>query len=515
MLRIAGACLLWIVAFCLAELVTTQAQSLNSVLDTNTGVRLRLPSGVTSSRSDTGRNWRSPDGRLDIDALKFNDRTLGELYRKLRDKTGRSITKDVYEGDHFILEGLDSKSGGDRNRFYVEARERVGEIRGLSIVYSAQAQRTLVQAIVRSFEPFPGASPVTVGGPVTRPPDLGISQNQLERQITDLNERIRQRDQELERLNEKIRQQDQQREQQDADRRRIERDQAIRLEEQEKARKEREALQKALDALLDRAGQTQPQQTATLPGKRVAFVLGVNKYSNLSAASQLKTAVNDARMITETLKKIGFQVIEAEDLPLVQFYQKWNAFLKQVDSETFAAFFFAGHGVQINNSNLLLASDAPDLSMAENGLLQKFSIRFSELMDELRARKPKLSLMILDACRDNPYSEAGTRSPIASSRGLARVEAALGTFVMYSAGEGQKAFDFLPDDPPQELNSVYTRKLVPLLVAQGLSLQSVAQRVRAEVQQLVAPFGIQTPAYYDNVVGSVCLSGTCSTASAR
>ena len=93
-------------------------------------------------------------------------------------------------------------------------------------------------------------------------------------------------------------------------------------------------------------------------------------------------------------------------------------------------------------------------------------------MDDLREKKVRVALFIVDACRDNPFRDGSGRS-VGGTRGLARVEPAEGSFVMYSAGAGEQALDRLPgaDASP---NSVYTRTLLPILATPGLSLQEIA-----------------------------------------
>jgi hypothetical protein len=115
-------------------------------------------------------------------------------------------------------------------------------------------------------------------------------------------------------------------------------------------------------------------------------------------------------------------------------------------------------------------------------------------------------MIILDACRDNPFAADGTRS-VGGTRGLARVEAPEGTFVMYSAGAGQTALDRLSDND-DDPNSVFTRSLVPLIRTKGLGLQDVALKVREQVVELANSAGFkQTPAYYDQVIGRFCPAG--------
>src|SRR5437764_12399 len=87
-----------------------------------------------------GRNWRTSDRHLNIDTLKYNDKTLRDVYNKIRNREGRTITKDSFGGSHFVLEGTDR----DGSVIYVEAYERGSEIRGLSIVYTSSARTELV-----------------------------------------------------------------------------------------------------------------------------------------------------------------------------------------------------------------------------------------------------------------------------------------------------------------------------------------------------------------------------------
>ena len=245
-------------------------------------------------------------------------------------------------------------------------------------------------------------------------------------------------------------------------------------------------------------------------GKQVALVVGVNIYSRLAPAAQLKTASGDASAIADALRRMGFDVTVVTDPDRSVFFQTWEKFRRAVDTDTITAFFFAGHGIQMNHVNYLLLGDTPSESMADDALIRRMAVNFNELRDELHERRPRLSLYILDACRNNPYKGSPTRT-ISQTRGLAKVEAGKGTFIMYSAETGEEALDRLPGDPANIQNSIYTRRLIPLLAEGDLTLQAAAQRVRAEVLELAKRVNhSQTPAYYDGLVGLVCLSSTCS-----
>jgi tripartite-type tricarboxylate transporter receptor subunit TctC len=171
-----------------------------------------------------------------------------------------------------------------------------------------------------------------------------------------------------------------------------------------------------------------------------------------------------------------------------------------------AAFFFAGHGVEFGGRNYLLPRDVPNMRPGREELLRRESLSVQEFMADLREKGTRLNLVILDACRDNPFEQVAGRS-VGSVRGLAVTEPPEGAFIMFSAGSGESALDHLgaADSDP---NSVYTRQLLPLLRAQGMSLTEVAEQVRVGVRQVAATVQHkQTPAYYNQVLGRVCLSG--------
>ena len=107
----------------------------------------------------------------------------------------------------------------------------------------------------------------------------------------------------------------------------------------------------------------------------------------------------------------------------------------------------------------------------------------------------------------NPLIPPEKRS-LAWGGGLARMDAPTGTFIMYSAGAGETALDRLPGDDPDKVNSVYTRKLLPLVKTPGLPLHELARQLRLEVHDLAAAVPhVQQPAYYDGLIGKFCLAG--------
>ena len=245
---------------------------------------------------------------------------------------------------------------------------------------------------------------------------------------------------------------------------------------------------------------------AAFAAKRVAFVVGIDAYDNLPAQLQLKKAVGDAHAVGAALKGLGYEVIEADNVARLDFVRQWQQFLNRIDPGDEAAFFFAGHGVEIGGLNYLLPRDVPKVASGEEEVLKAGGLSLGDALDQVRQRKPQVSLYIVDACRDNPFVDAKGRG-LGGTRGLARVEPPSGTFVMFSAGAGETALDRLSDDD-SDPNSVYTRTLLPSLQTPGKSITEIARDVRRGVRDLANKVNhVQTPAYYDEVVGDFCPAG--------
>jgi hypothetical protein len=227
-----------------------------------------------------------------------------------------------------------------------------------------------------------------------------------------------------------------------------------------------------------------------------AFVVGINSYDK---GPKLSRAVNDGRAVATALRDLEFEVTSLQDVGKPAFQRAWSDFLNALQEGDTVFVYFAGHGIQLHGLNILLVKDTPDASRGEEAV-RSHNIGFHEILDQVEARKPKLSFFVLDACRDNPFGGKG--KAIGSPRGLARLESVFGTFVMYSAGPDEQALDELSlnDTDP---NSVYTRRLLPLLRDREMSLVEVAKRVQVQVEEDARTKGghHQRPAYFDGVLG--------------
>jgi hypothetical protein len=239
--------------------------------------------------------------------------------------------------------------------------------------------------------------------------------------------------------------------------------------------------------------------------KRVALVVGIDQYQYFTPAQQLRKAVSDSRAVGETLRSLGYEVQQADNVGRMDFLRQWQQFLNRIEPGDEAAFFFAGHGVEISGMNFLLPADVPRVASGEEELLKASAISLAGFLEQTRDRKPQMTLYVIDACRDNPFSNSAGRS-IGGTRGLTLIEPPTGTFVMFSAGAGETALDRLSDSDSNP-NSIYTRTLVPRLKTPG-RIGDIARDVRRDVYKLASRVNhVQTPAFYDEVMGDFCPAG--------
>ena len=238
--------------------------------------------------------------------------------------------------------------------------------------------------------------------------------------------------------------------------------------------------------------------------KRVALLVGNNAYQNVP---RLQTAVNDARSVGTTLRGLGFSVILAENQSRRAMSEALLAFDKAIEPGDIALFFFAGHGFEIRGQNYLLPTDVPEVREGQEELIRDSSFPADRIIDRLQGRGVRTSVLVLDACRNNPFERSGGRG-LKGSGGLAAMTPAEGVFIMFSAGAKQTALDRL-SNTDRASNSVFTRNLIHRLAEPDLTLVQIAKRLQIEVKQLAASVGRdQTPAYYDQVVGEIVLNSS-------
>ena len=233
--------------------------------------------------------------------------------------------------------------------------------------------------------------------------------------------------------------------------------------------------------------------------RKLALVIGNDAYTNLPV---LQKAVNDGTAMARTLRAIGYDVLEGSDLTRRETNRLFSDLESRIEVGDEVFFYFAGHGVAIGSENYLIPTDMPRPRSGEEGLVRDEGHSVTALVERLQRRGAKTTILVLDACRNNPFEASGVRS-IGRGAGLAETRAASGVFLLYSAGYGQAALDRLSDDDANP-NSVFTRSLVPLLKTPGLSHVDVAKRVQQDVDRLARTVSHQQqPAYYDQILGEI------------
>ncbi len=236
--------------------------------------------------------------------------------------------------------------------------------------------------------------------------------------------------------------------------------------------------------------------------RRIALVIGNDNYEQVSS---LLKARNDARAMTERLNAIGFEVVLAEDLGRRAMSRAVHELEKRVEPGDTVLFYYAGHGVSIEGNNFLLPVDIPQAGPGEEALVIDDSFHADTLAGRLQRNGAKTVVMILDACRNNPFEQPGQRS-LNLKRGLSRMAPGEGIFVLFSAGVNQTALDSLSDLDPNP-NSVFTRELLKELDKPRQSIVQLAKSVQINVRKLARQVAhVQTPAYYDQIIGNVTLN---------
>ena len=211
--------------------------------------------------------------------------------------------------------------------------------------------------------------------------------------------------------------------------------------------------------------------------QRVALVIG---NSNYQTAPKLANPGNDAQSMSQLLNSAGFEVTQATDLTrndMVRVVQDFTAKVAERGPGTVAMIYYAGHGVQVEGENYLLPVDAKISSSYD---LDGNSLRLVDLMGTLDAISSRMRIVVLDACRNNPFPEVND-----AGRGLAIVDAPNGSIVGYSTAPGMEAADGDGNHSP------YTSAFLNIAREPNLPIEQLFKRVRLEVNH--ATRGRQTP----------------------
>ncbi len=235
------------------------------------------------------------------------------------------------------------------------------------------------------------------------------------------------------------------------------------------------------------------QAALAAANERIALVIGNAAYPDIPLANP----VNDARLIAGALRSQGFTVIETLDagenamkLAIKDFGNR----LKAAQGAAIGLLYYAGHGVQVQGENYLIPVDA---QIEDEGDVDIYAINANAILRTLEDARNGLNIVILDACRNNPF----TRSFRAATRGLATMSAPTGTLIAYSTSPGSVALD------GDGVNSPYTAALAAAIGEPGVPVEKVFKNVRDVV--LAETQGKQTPWEASSLTGpDFYLAGT-------
>jgi uncharacterized caspase-like protein len=237
-----------------------------------------------------------------------------------------------------------------------------------------------------------------------------------------------------------------------------------------------------LSALLVAGSASAQGRAATASEQRVALVVGNSSY----LIGPLKNPVNDAEDMAKVLPTLGFRVTLLKDATHQQMVEAINAFGHQLKNGGVGLFYFAGHGVQSRGRNYLIPVNA---RIEAESQLEFDTVDANRVLAAMDDAGNRVNLVILDACRDNPFA----RSFRSASHGLAQMEAAQGTYIAFATGPGSVAAD------GAGRNGLYTQYLLQSLRQPNSDIDKVFRRVTAEVAK--ATGGKQVPWVSSSLTG--------------
>jgi len=200
--------------------------------------------------------------------------------------------------------------------------------------------------------------------------------------------------------------------------------------------------------------------------RRLALVIGNGNYSS----SILANPENDARSLEIALKGIGFEVEKYENLKQKEMAKAIDDFGNRLKNYDVGVFYYAGHGVQSNGFNYLIPVDA---NLKTESDIEYNCVRADRVLGKMEDANSKVNIVILDACRNNPFERSWTRT--LRSRGLATMTAPVGSIIAFSTAPGSTADDGAGG------NGLYTSGLLNYMNEPGITAIQMFQKVAAYV----------------------------------
>lgn len=203
----------------------------------------------------------------------------------------------------------------------------------------------------------------------------------------------------------------------------------------------------------------------------IAIVIGNSNYEFGDAEFRLENPYNDASGVAEALTNLGFVVRLRLDLREKEFVNELHLYANELNKYDHCLVYFAGHAVQIDGLNYLAAIDT---SFVDESSAKYSSIELNLILDYLQKCTCKVKVVILDACRNNPFKQRGF-----SDIGLAPVKAPTGTLIAFSTSPGERAKDAGIGN-----NSIYTGALLKHISDKNIPIEEMFKRVRTSVYSL-------------------------------
>ncbi|TGS65808.1 peptidase C14 caspase catalytic subunit p20 [Mesorhizobium sp. M3A.F.Ca.ET.201.01.1.1] len=228
--------------------------------------------------------------------------------------------------------------------------------------------------------------------------------------------------------------------------------------------------------------------------RRVALVIGNSEYRDIPA---LKNPDKDADDVSNTFRMAGFEVFLAKDLTKLQFEKQFRNYLAAADGAELAVVYYSGHGFQIGGENFLIPVDA---SLKDAADIEVQAVKLDDVLEQMRS-KSKIQVIILDACRNNPFprKDYWLRDQLitAGNTGLAQVKSSLNTLIAFATEPGAVAYDGTGDLSP--FSSAFSRRAL----APNQEIRTVMAAVRRDVVE--ATSGKQVPWENSSLIDDVVL----------
>ena len=209
--------------------------------------------------------------------------------------------------------------------------------------------------------------------------------------------------------------------------------------------------------------------------KRKAMVIGMSDYG---ANRSLENTLNDADDIADVFTRLGFEVTLLKNNDLRNLTANLTAWYRTIERNDMAVFYFAGHGLELDGQNYLVPVDAEINSQTD---VRFATLNVNQVLGNMEEKGVVMKLIILDACRDNPFKRSWNLERGKNAQGLAGMEAPRGTYIAFAASPGATAHD---DGTYNLRNGVFTHFLKQELVKAGATIDEIFNNVTGGVADL-------------------------------